>query len=71
MRKLGDYENDDLNVGPSKFTSLYAKYEPDTRLRNNPANFLNRHQEEGEYYRLSERLERVVRELAARVHLTL
>ena len=69
MRKLGDYENEDLNVG--KFDSINSKYERGTRLRNNPNHYLSRDSEEGPTYNLSGRLERVVLEFAERINLSL
>ena len=69
VRKLGEYENDDLDVGPSKFGTIYNKYETGSALRNNPTSYLSRHAEEGSTYILSQRLERVIQELAERVKL--
>ena len=68
MRKLGDYENDDLGTG--KFSSINDKY-ASAPLRNNPANVLSRDVEEGATYRLYSRLERVVQEFAERIELPL
>ena len=68
MRKLGDYENEELNVG--KFNSLNDKYRS-APLRNNPSHYLSRDAEEGARYNLFGRLERVVREFAERINLPL
>ena len=68
MRKLGDYENEDLGVG--KFNSIYDKYKS-APLRNNPSHYLSRDEEEGTRYNLSGRLERVVQEFAQRIDLPL
>ena len=68
MRKLGDYENEDLGVG--KFNSIYDKYRS-APLRNNPSHYLSRDEEEGTRYNLSGRLERVVQEFAQRIDLPL
>ena len=69
LRKLGEYESDELDVGPEKFGIINNKYETGNRLTNNPATFLSRHEEEGPTYTLSPRLERVVQELAERINL--
>ena len=69
MRKLGDYENEDLEVG--KFDSINSKYEKGTRLRNNASHYLSRDGKEGPTYNLSGRLERVVLEFAERIGLDL
>ena len=71
IRKLGDYENDELDVGPEKFGILSNKYETGGRLTNNPVSYLSRHEVEGPTYTLSPRLERVVAELAERIGLPL
>ena len=68
MRKLGDYENEDLGVG--KFRSIDEKYRS-APLRNNPGHYLSRDAEEGTRYNLSDRLDRVVREFAERIDLPL
>ena len=68
MRKLGDFENEDF--GTSKFPSINNKY-ASARLRNRPGHFLSRDDVEGPTYFLYDRLERVVREFAERVELTL
>lgn len=69
MRKLGDYENEDLQVG--KFDPINSKYERGTRLRNNPSSYLSRDDEEGPTYYLSSRLERVALEFAERIDMDL
>lgn len=69
LRKLGEYESDELDVGPEKFGTLNNKYESGNRLTNNPTTFLSRHAEEGPTYTLSPRLERVVQEIAERIKL--
>jgi cellulose biosynthesis protein BcsQ len=71
MRKLGDYENDELDVGPEKFGIINNKYETGGRLRNNPKSSLSRHEEEGSTYTLAQRLERVVIEFAELIKLPL
>ncbi len=68
MRKLGDYENEDLGTG--KFSSINDKYRS-APLRNNPAHFLSRDAAEGDRYNLYNRLERVVQEFAERIALPL
>ena len=68
MRKLGDYENEDLGVG--KFNSINEKYRS-APLRNNPGHFLSRDQEEGNRYNLFDRLDHVVQEFAERIDLPL
>jgi cellulose biosynthesis protein BcsQ len=69
LRKLGEYESDELDVGPEKFGTLNNKYETGSRLTNNPQRFLSRHEAEGVNYTLLPRLERVVQELAERIQL--
>ena len=69
LRKLGEYESDELDVGPEKFGTLGNKYETGSRLTNNPKSFLGRGEQEGPTYTLSPRLERVVQELAERINL--
>ena len=69
MRKLGDYENEELNIG--KFDSINSKYAGSSRLTNNPNNYLSRDAEEGNTYNLFGRLERVAREFAERIDLPL
>lgn len=69
MRKLGNYENEELNVG--KFNSIYEKYRSSGPLRNNPSHYLGRDAEEGPTYNLFGRLERVVQEFAERIGLPL
>ena len=68
LRKLGEYENDDLKVG--KFSSITDKYRSGP-LSNNPAHYLSRDAEEGSSYNIFGRLERVVQEFAERIDLTL
>ena len=68
MRKLGNYENEDLNIG--KFSSINEKYRS-APLRNNPGHYLSRDSEEGTRYNLSDRLDRVAREFAERIDLPL
>jgi chromosome partitioning protein len=69
LRKLGEYESDELDVGPEKFGTINNKYETGTRLTNNPGSHLSRHEQEGPTYTLSPRLERVVQKLAERIQL--
>lgn len=68
MRKLGDFENEDLRIG--KFPSINSKY-ASARLQNRSGHVLSRDDVEGPTYLLYDRLERVVREFAERVELTL
>ena len=69
MRKLGDFENDDLGTG--KFDSINAKYRSTGPLRNNPGSYLSRDAEEGTRYNLYDRLERVALEFTERIGLDL
>ena len=69
MRKLGDFENDDLGTG--KFDSINAKYKSTGPLRNNPGSYLSRDAEEGTRYNLYDRLERVALEFTERIGLDL
>ena len=68
IRKLGNYENEDLGIG--KFSSINEKYKS-APLRNNPGHYLSRDFEEGTRYNLSDRLDQVVREFAERIDLPL
>ena len=69
MRKLGDFENEDLGTG--KFDSVNAKYRSTGPLRNNPGSYLSRDAEEGTRYNLYDRLERVVLEFTERIDLSM
>jgi hypothetical protein len=69
LRKLGEYENDDLDIGPQRFGILDNKYETGSRLTNNPGSFLSRDAAEGLQYILTRRLQHVVEEVAERIQL--